>query len=154
LIRFEYLGEFMETATMGRVMCEALVQNIEDLYALKKGTLPSGKNPREMSIQALVDTAATLISLPTAMILQLGLEKIGDKKVVTSAGIKNGSLYEAVRITIEGRTCAMDVMEVPDTVPPLVGYTVLEQLDFVVDPKAQKLIGNPAHGGEHMYDLL
>jgi hypothetical protein len=29
----------------------------------------------------------------------------------------------------------------------------LEHLDFVVDLRDRKLIGNPAHGGEHVYEL-
>jgi hypothetical protein len=58
-----------------------------------------------------------------------------------------------VRLTIQGRTCTMDVMEVPDGVPVLIGQLPLEHLDFVVDLRSRTLIGNPAHGGEHMYEL-
>ena len=32
----------------------------------------------------------------------------------------------------------MSVMESDETTPPLVGYVVLEVLDFVVDPKSQE----------------
>ena len=62
-------------------------------------------------------------------------------------------MYEAVRLTIQGRTCTMDVMEVPDGVPALIGQIPLEHLDFVVDLKSRSLIGNPAHGGEHIYEM-
>jgi len=48
----------------------------------------------------------------------------------------------------------MDVIEVPDSVPVLIGQLPLEHLDFVVDPRSRTLIGNPAHGGEHVYELL
>jgi hypothetical protein len=47
----------------------------------------------------------------------------------------------------------MDVLEVPDGLPVLIGQIPLEHLDFVVDLRNRKLIGNPAHGGEHMYEL-
>ena len=47
----------------------------------------------------------------------------------------------------------MDVMEVPDDTPVLIGQLPLEQLDFVVDLQSRSLIGNPAHGGEQMYEL-
>ena len=63
------------------------------------------------------------------------------------------SVYEAVRLTIEDRSCSVDVMEVPDEVPVLVGQIPLEMLDFVVDPQARRLIGNPAHNGEHILEL-
>jgi hypothetical protein len=44
-------------------------------------------------------------------------------------------------------------MEVPDDVPVLIGQVPLEQLDFVVDLQARRLIGNPAHGGEHIIEM-
>ncbi len=62
-------------------------------------------------------------------------------------------MYDAVRLTIQGRDCTMDVMEVPDGTPVLIGQLPLEHLDFVVDMRSHSLIGNPAHGGEHMFEL-
>jgi hypothetical protein len=62
-------------------------------------------------------------------------------------------MYDAVRLTIQGRSCTMDVMEVPDDVPVLVGQILLEHLDLVIDTRSRRLIGNPAHGGEHVYEM-
>ena len=45
-------------------------------------------------------------------------------------------MYEAVKLTIQGRSCTMDVMEVPDGIPPLIGQLPLEHLDFVVNMAA------------------
>jgi hypothetical protein len=87
------------------------------------------------------------------MIRQLGLEKSGSKRVTSSTGGGEADLYSAVRLTIQGRSCTMDVMEVPDEVPALIGQIPLEHLDFVVDLRSRTLIGNPAHGGEHVYEL-
>lgn len=50
-------------------------------------------------------------------------------------------------------TCTMDVIEVPDGVPVLIGQIPLEHLDFVIARRDQKLIGNPRHGGEHIYEM-
>ena len=72
--------------------------------------------------------------------------------MMTSAGPTEAVMYDAVRLTIQGRECTMDVIEVPDTVPVLIGQIPLEHLDFVIDPRSRTLIGNPAHGGEHMYE--
>jgi hypothetical protein len=44
-------------------------------------------------------------------------------------------------------------MEVPDGVPVLIGQIPLEALDLVVDLRGRRLIGNPAHGGEHVLEL-
>lgn len=63
-------------------------------------------------------------------------------------------LYDAVRLTVLGRTCTTDVLELPDGSPVLVGQLPLEALDFVVNLRGRRLIGNPEHGGEQMYELF
>ena len=144
----------METNTMGRVLTEATIENLKDLWAVERGLLSVGQARRVVVGDALVDTGATLLSLPSRLIQQLGLGKTSAKHVLTSTGVAEAAMYEAVRLTIQGRSCTMDVMEVPDTVPVLIGQIPLEHLDLVVDLRARSLIGNPAHGGEHVYELF
>jgi predicted aspartyl protease len=143
----------METNGMGRVLTEAKIENTEDLWAAKRGLLSDDQIRRVQVDNALVDTGATLLSLPSSLIRQLGLDKTGSKRVMSSTGGGVADLYSAARLTIQGRSCTMDVMEVPDGVPVLIGQIPLEHLDFVVDQGNQVLIGNPAHGGEHVYEL-
>jgi predicted aspartyl protease len=143
----------METETVGRVLTEATIENLEDLWAVKRGLLDPAQVRRLTVADALVDTGATLLSLPTRLIQQLGLAKTSSKHVTSSLGVAEAGVYDAVRLTIQGRTCTMDVMEVPDTVPVLIGQLPLEHLDLVVDLRSRSLIGNPAHGGEHIYEL-
>ena len=147
-------GNSMELDTVGRVVTEAKFENIKDLWAVEQG-LRAPDQARAVTISdALVDTGATLLSLPTSLINRLGLSRVSSKRVVSSIGLAEAGLYEAVRLTIQGRTCTMDVMEVPDGVPALIGQLPLEHLDFVVDPRSRSLVGNPAHGGEHIYELF
>ena len=40
----------------------------------------------------------------------------------------------------------------PDYSPVLIGPIPLESMDWVVDMKNQKVIGNPEHGGEEMVE--
>ena len=143
----------MEPNTVGRVLTEAKFENLEDLWAVKNGHR-SPDQARAITIpDALVDTGATLLSLPTSQIERLGLARVSSKRVTSSIGLDEAGIYEAVRLTIMGRSCTMDVMEVPDGVPALIGQLPLEHLDFVVDLRSRSLIGNPAHGGEHIYEL-
>ncbi len=143
----------METETDGRVLTEAKIENLEDLWAVRKG-LRKPQEARAVTVSdALVDTGATLLSLPTSLIHQLGLTRVSTKRVRSSAGVGEAGIYEAVRLTIQGRSCTMDVVEVPDGVPVLIGQIPLEHLDFVVDLRSRTLIGNPEHGGEHIYEL-
>lgn len=143
----------METETMGRVTVEATIENIEDAWAVKRGLMPADQIRRIVVPDALVNTGATLLSLPTHLIQQLGLQHVSTKRVKSSVGVADAKLFSAVTLTIQGRSCTMDVTEVPDDVPVLIGQIPLEHLDFVVDLRSRTLIGNPAHGGEHMYEL-
>lgn len=143
----------METTLMGRVLTEVTIENLEDLWAVKRGLLPPEQVRRLTVADALVDTGATLLSLPTRLIQQLGLSQTSTKRVSSRIGLGEAAVYETVRLTIQDRSCTMDVLEVPDTVPVLVGQIPLEHLDLVIDPRSRSLIGNPAHGGEHVYEL-
>ena len=138
---------------MGRVVTPITVQNLKDLLEVREGK----RSPDEVRhcdvAEALVDTGAWSLALPSSLIQQLGLTKMSTRPVMTSKGLSQSDTYAAVRLTIQGRDCSLDVTEVPDGVPVLVGQIPLELLDFVVDPKGQKLIGNPAHGGEHVLDM-
>ena len=138
---------------MGRVLTEVIIENFQDLYAVKLGVLRPDQVRRVVVGDALVDSGASILSLPTRLIRQLGLDKRGTKRVTTSQGICEADKYEAVRLTIQGRDCPVDVLEVPDNVPVLVGQIPLENLDLVVDPRGAKLIGNPEHGGEQMFEM-
>jgi predicted aspartyl protease len=143
----------METATMGRVLTEATVENLGDLLAVESGALKPEQVRRLAVTDALVDTGATLLALPSRMIRQLGLSKSYEKRATSSVGETTVSVYAAARLTIQGRYCSVDVMEVPDSVPVLIGQIPLEALDLVVDLQGRRLIGNPAHGGEHVLEL-
>jgi len=144
----------MKVEEMGRVLTPATIENYVDLWAAKQGIISDDKIRRIEVQEALVDSGATLLSLPKSLIQELGLEKTAEKRVTSSIGFGEANLYSAVRLTIQGRSCTMDVMEVPDGVPVLIGQLPLEHLDFVIDMRQHALIGNPAHGGEHVYELL
>jgi len=143
----------METETMGRVLTEATIENVGDLWNVKTGQRAPEDVRRVQVADALVDTGSTMLSMPTRLIRELGLTEQYRKKVKSSVGLAEAAVFDAVRLTIQGRSCTMDVMEVPDGAPVLIGQLPLEQLDFVIDPRSRTLIGNPEHGGEHMCEL-
>jgi predicted aspartyl protease len=141
----------MET-TMGKVLVRARLENLDDLFMVKKGAL-SPDAVRMVDVpDALVDTGATLLHVPKRLIQQLGLAQMRTRSVRTTAGVVDVSIHEPVRLTVQDRDFTVDVAAVPDDCPVLIGQIPLEGLDFVVDPVGQKLIGNPEHGGEHMIE--
>jgi predicted aspartyl protease len=143
----------METQTVGRIIVTAKVESLADLYMVEKGLLPAEQVRFVEVHDALVDTGATILSMPKRLIAQLGLRPVRTRKARSSAGPVTVQVYGTVRLTIQGRDCPTDVTEVPDDCPVLVGQIPLESLDFVADPVNQRLIGNPAHGGEHILEM-
>jgi predicted aspartyl protease len=149
-----YTTGLLEVEPMGRVVTRIHVANLEDLWAERKGALPSEQVRRIDVMEALVDTGSTMLALPKRYIKQLGLNKVRERTVVTTRGIAKADIYDAVRVTILQRDCVVEVMEVSDVMPALVGQIPLEVLDLVVNPLAGTLTGNPEHGGEHVLELL
>lgn len=144
----------MENAEMGRVLVSAKIENLRDLYNVQQKTLDAAQVRSVEVADALVDTGATMLCLPKHLIEKLGLSPFRTRRLRTSAGNVVCNLYDAVRLTIQGRDCTQDVVEVPDDCPVLIGQLALEALDFVIDPKARKLIGNPEHGGVWTVEIL
>lgn len=143
----------MDSTVMGRVVTEATIESLQDLWDAKRGMMQPEQVRRITVSDALVDTGATLLTLPGRLVRQLGLSRTATKRITNFGGRTEADMYEAVRLTIQGRSCTMDVLEAPDDVPVLIGQLPLEHLDFVVDLRNRCLIGNPAHGGEHIYEM-
>ena len=139
---------------MGRVTVAALIESVEDLYRVQRGDLAAADVRRAEVLDALVDTGATNLSLPKRLITELGLLPLKSRRVLTAAGIRDVATFGAVRLTVDGRDGTCDVTEVSDDCPVLIGQVPLELMDFIVDLGNRRLTGNPAHGGEHILELL
>jgi predicted aspartyl protease len=133
---------------MGKVIVRIKLTNLKDMF-LKSAGARKGK-PRQIHVETLVDTGATRLYLKPSVIKRLGLERVDTVRSQTSNGEALRYKYEPVQLELMGRKENFDVIEVPETVPNLLGQVPLEVLDFVVDSKGHKLIPNPAHGGEQM----
>ncbi len=144
----------MEILTMGKVVVSARIENLQDAYEVEKGDRPAEEVRAVEVSDALIDTGATLLSIPRRLIAQLGLTRRRTRTARTAAGIVSFGIFGGVRLTVQGRDCIAEVCEVPDECPVLIGQIPLESLDFVVDPIGQRLIGNPDHGGEQMIDMF
>jgi predicted aspartyl protease len=144
----------METPTMGKVLVTAKIENLRDLYNVKQGLLPDDQVRRIEVADAVIDTGATTLLLPKRMINALGLEPLRTRHSRGLGGEFILPVYGTVRLTIQGRDCPLDVGAIGDEYPVLVGQIPLEALDWVVDTKGRRLIGNPDHGGEWGMDAF
>ena len=138
---------------MGRVLVEVKLENLGQLYLADGGYLAEDQVNTVLVENALVDTGATGFSAPRSVIDALALKPTRTRPTRTAAGPAIVQMFEAVRLTIQGRDCIVDVAEIPPDCPVLIGQIPLEQLDLVVDSVQHRLIGNPEHGGEHIMEM-
>jgi predicted aspartyl protease len=143
----------MGIETVGKVLVEATIESLEDLYSVERGRLAPDAVRCVVVEDALVDTGAIGLSMPKRFIQELGLLPFRQRRALTTSGFAAIQVFSAVRLTIQGRACLCDVSELPDDCPVLIGQIPLEMLDFVVDMSAHRLTGNPAHGGEDLLEL-
>ena len=133
---------------MGKVIVKIKLTNLKDTFLKTAGARKA--KPREVEVEALVDTGATRLYLKPTVIKKLGLERTDTVRSQTTNGSVIRYKYEPVRLELMGRHENFDVVEVPEEAPNLLGQVPLEVLDFVVDSRGQNLVPNPAHGGEQM----
>jgi len=99
---------------------------------------------RELIIEnAIVDTGATMLSLPIDIIEKLGLEEVGITEVRTANGTVNRRIFRGAWIEINNREWEFRVVELSVGMVPLSGQIVLEQLDLYPAHQNQRLTGRP-----------
>lgn len=143
----------MGTKIMGKVLVPARVENLSDVSEVENGFRPADAIRSVEIPDALVDTGATLLSMPKRYIDQLGMKPRRTRRARTAGRMREFNVYHAVRLTVQDRDCLVEVSELPDDCPVLIGQIPLEAMDWVVEPKGQRLMGNPEHDGHWMMDI-
>ena len=137
---------------MGKTFENVTIKNFVDIAMHFKGIINEDEI-RIVETEALVDTGAAYLCLPPGDIEKLGLMHSTVKEVTTANGIVNRRIFYGAVIIIKDREIEMQIMENTVGTPPLIGYLVLEAMDFLVDSKSQRIIPNPAHEGKWIIDL-
>jgi len=135
-------------ANMGKVIVKLRLVNNGEWFNYDRKL--SRSRPHQVEVEALVDTGATRLYLKPSVIQALALRKVDEVQSQTTNGTRTRGVYDPVRLELMGRRGTFDVVDIDEQVPNLLGQVPLEVLDFVVDSKGQRLIPNPAHGGEQM----
>ena len=128
---------------MGEVRVQVKLTNAIDEELVNRGLL----NPtllRVYETQALVDSGATRTVLPMSVVQYLGLRIRGQEIAKYADGRQEAvGLTGPVLIELLSRETIEAAMVTGDEV--LIGQTVLETLDLLVDCKNQRLVPNPAN---------
>ena len=126
---------------------EIRLANLADLILAKEGVIPT-EEVRSITVEdALVDTGASRLSLPSPIIEQLGLIPVGRLPSKTANGTVMRTVYSGVEFTIMERSDIIQVTDLPEDAPVLVGHIILEKLDICLHIE-KGLIYNPDHGDE------
>lgn len=100
-----------------------------------------------MEVEVLADRGATTLCLKPSVIRALGLTQFETVPMRTANGVRQVGKYGPVWLEVLERGSYFNAIELSEENPNLLGQIPLEELDLVVDCKAQCLIGNPSHVG-------
>jgi clan AA aspartic protease len=130
-------------APMGEVRAKVKLTNALDEALARAGKLP-GAQVRTYEADALVDTGAIRSVIPVHVVQQLGVSVRGERVAEYADGRKETvGITEPVLFEIQGRDTVEEALILGDEV--LIGQTVLEKLDLLVDCTQGRLVPNPAH---------
>jgi clan AA aspartic protease len=128
---------------MGEVRTQVLITNAVDEALARVGQLAPDR-VRHYEADAMVDSGAVRSVLPAHVVQQLGVDVRGQRVVEYADGRKEAvDVTGAVIFNILGRDTMEEALVLGDEV--LIGQTVLEKLDLLVDCHRRQVIPNPAH---------
>ena len=134
---------------MGQVKVQVTLRNARDVVMARLGHLPAA-DVHTYTTQALIDTGATRSVLPPFVAEQLGLIRLSRTEVRYVHGqFEEVDVTEPFLIDLMGRQASEDALVLGAEV--LIGVTVLEKLDLLVDCARQRLIPNPAHPDQPVF---
>ena len=143
----------LDEQQMGRVIVEIELSNSTDEELKRRD--PSAPEVRKIKQKVLVDTGATMLSIPEDQIAKLGLPVLRQATSRYADGRREvRNVYGPAIVKILNRTGAVEVLAGHIGQPALLGQIPLEGLDLLVDPRRQRLIANPESPDMPMVDLM
>lgn len=128
---------------MGEVRVKVLLANAVDGSLAAEGKM-SDEDVRMYEADAMVDTGAICTVIPQFVAEHLGLPVFGQRTVTLADGRKaEVNVVAPLHIEIMGRDTFEEALVLGDEV--LIGQTVLEKTDLLVDCAHACVVPNPAH---------
>jgi len=130
---------------MGLIHTEIELISGDDLALNRRGFIKPDEIKR-IKVSALVDTGAYMLSINEQIKLQLDLQVLDEQEAELADGtLSKVNIVGPVEVRFENRRTTVDAVVLPNETEVLIGAIPMEDMDVLVDPKAQKLIVNPAH---------
>ncbi len=128
---------------MGEVRTRIKLTNVVDAALARQGKI-SPEDVHTYECDAVVDTGAVRSVLPPHVVDRLQIGVIGQRVAQYADGRKETvSVTDAVRVEVMGRDTVEECLVLGDEV--LIGQTVLEKTDLLVDCANTRLVPNPEH---------
>ena len=126
---------------MGEVRVKVKLTNAVDGVLASRGQLPKDQ-VRTYETEALVDTGAVRSVVPLHVLQMLGLQKKGERVAEYADGRKDiVGISEPIDFEVMHRDTVDDALVLGDEV--LIGQTVLEKLDLLLDCAKQRVVSKP-----------
>jgi clan AA aspartic protease len=129
---------------MGTTYAEITLQNAADVSNVGRGYITE-KDVRQITLRAMVDTGAYTLVINEEIREKLGLAiEQQEQSFLADGTVRSYGKTEPIKIYWENRMCNCSAVVVPGAETILLGAIPLEDMDLIVNPKTQELIG--AHG--------
>lgn len=128
---------------MGLTFADIKLTNSEDLALLHKGYIQK-QEVRSVWVKALVDTGASMLTIPKSIQEQLNLPKVDEQRVELGNGsVITVDLVGPVEIRFANRITIVTAVFIPEEIEVLLGAIPLQSMDLSVDLREECLIVNP-----------
>ena len=129
---------------MGTVHAELTLKNAIDIADYERGLIKE-QDVRSVIVKAVVDTGAMSLVISEELRKKLGLTVKGEKMALVANGQRVlCKVTEAVEIRWKDRYSSIPAVVIPGAAKVLLGVIPLEDMDLIVNPVTQELVG--AHG--------
>jgi clan AA aspartic protease len=133
---------------MGMIHTELTLKNAIDMGNARRGMIKDSEI-RQTTVTAVVDTGAGTLVINEAIRQKLGLEIQGKRRATLADGAAHDyEITEPVSVHWKNRISSCNAFVLPDSNNVLLGAIPMEDMDLIVSPKKQEVVG--AHGDEAM----
>ena len=133
---------------MGHVTAEITLKNVYDMGNARNGYIKE-EEVRSLTVTAVVDTGATRLCISEEIRQKLGLGILRSEPIHIANGTRIMSqITEPVEIIWKDRPSCSSAVVIPGSDVTLLGVFPLEDLDLMVNPVTQELVG--VHGDERL----
>ena len=133
-------------SSMGIVHAEITLKNLREESLADQGIIKDSE-VRQVTVTAVVDTGAGTLVINEAIREKLGLKIKGTRRAALADGAAHDyEVTEPVSVHWKNRDSPCKAFVLPNSSKVLLGAIPLEDMDLIVNPAKQELVG--AHGDE------